>query len=183
MIDQKNMQATVVAQSKQDINQRSMRLALFNEDGSPYSAGGGGEKAFSGWSAQTTIPNSGNDIVLPLDALVDLDQGDVLNDTPAGAYVTKLRAMWAVGATVSTGAAQMVLIHIADDDSETVLASYIVSPEYPTMGDDLLSDVHYGTEKIDMGVAPAHGRLELRVMQSTDQTNIDLTAQVHIGKL
>lgn len=152
----------------------------------PEGFGGGGEesKAFGGWSDEINISNSGMDVVVDMGSgLIELDQGDVLNDAPAGAYLVKLHATWGAGTNVGSGAAQLVLFHIADDDTESVLGVLLMSPEYPNLGDMVLSDVHPTGEKIDVGVAPAAGRLELRAMQSTAQGNMTLTTRVVIAKL
>jgi len=162
-----------------------VKLKIFGPDGTPIDlgGGGGGSKVFDGWSEEAIIPNNGEDVVIPLGgALVELEQGDVRTSAPAGIYVTKLRAMWGAGSALSLGAGQLILFHISADDTESVLCSLVMSPEN-NIGDMPLSDIHATGEKIDMGSCPQDGRLELRAMQTTDQSSMSLSTRVTVAKL
>lgn len=162
-----------------------VKLKIFGPDGTPLDlgVGGGASKIFGGWSNEINLSNGGQDVVVDMGAgQIELNQGDVRGDAPAGAYLVKLRAVWGAGSSLSLGAAQIVLIHIADDDTESVLASLVMSPE-TGIGDMGLSDIHYVGEKVDAGIAPTHGHLELRASQSTDQSFMGLTTRVLVAKL
>lgn len=161
-----------------------VKLKIFDLGGSPVDLGGGvGSKIFGGWSNEVQLSNGGQDVVVDMgSAEIELEQGNVLTDAPAGAYLVKLKATWEIGSALSLGAAQIVLIHIADDDSESVLGSLVMSPE-DGVGDMDLSDVHFMGEKVDAGIAPTGGRLELRASQTTDQSFIGLITRVLVAKL
>lgn len=190
MSGQRSMQAVVVP-GKADPNQGLMRLALFNEDGSPLILGGLSETekmAYSGGSHAVLASDPGDvDTILTFgNAYLDyvtgfgVETGDEVFDGPAGPYFVKLAPNFGFEDNPTAGWLTISLTTSYMDANDNPVSGELVGVEvhwdHDTTGYGDFGFTDAQMVKTDVGIVPVDSQFGLLISQHglTEEISVNL---------